>query len=114
MTKRIAHAAHPWSLLFLLHGRYFGGPRRDRPRLHPVRVRDEQINPHRCTTEGTGAQIAMIRRLIGDEQAGAIDRQSGEDAPAFILEPEVHNGAERRFIELDGCLPVAHRQVWNN
>lgn len=113
VPKRIDHRAleyaldrtRPYRLVgVLLKRARLGSPCSDCPRLHFVRVADEQLDSHRCVADPVGSTCSTTRCLLGKEELGAMYRATGDNVAGGVNAPQF-NGTQRHLVESIAAAP---------
>src|ERR1700730_10676912 len=80
--------------------------------VHSDGVVYEELDPHGCESHGGWAARAVRRRLVGEEEPGAVNCKAGNDVPAIEMPQEL--GAECGLVEIDRSVAVADGQHGRN
>src|SRR6266542_511738 len=109
VAERIDDSSYPPTIL-VADGPNHGGSRCDGPFEGGIRIFHDHQNSNRTTAERLGAEVMVLRRLIGKPEFGCPYRQPGDDLAALVIDAEQLASSERRLVELDRPHPVSNRE----
>jgi hypothetical protein len=107
VSERIDESSYSPTVLVANRRHHFGSCC-DSPVECGIRVLHDQEQPNRPTAERLGAEVEVVRGLVGEPESGAAHGQLSDYFTLLVVDPKRLGRSERSLVELNRSCPVSN------